>query len=511
MHEKIRTINKFLAAITDYQTECSFEKVLREVKEHHKFLDVDMIIRAYNYAEEMHRGIFRKSGEPYIVHPLRVAYTVALSGADAETVTAALLHDVVEDCREKGASIEKLEEDYGMIVANIVDAVTKLSTDTEIPKAELDIMSEIKMQSTMNPRALLVKAADRIDNLKTIESMPEEKQLKKAQRTREIILPMIRDVGAYMLADILEELCFKTVHKDIYGQIEEKYQNLLSTSSYSTSKTLDLIKRCFNKDETSIQEKYKTDGLCGRIVNFSVDERYLISVFRYLKTISDNVNSTLESGVMNRKNVALYDLMLILDDSVAVKDSPVTSTSLFFTYLQNALLANGIYVVKIKKTTNGKTSYYKIQDSSGNFYRLFVRTESEYYEYCFGKIMIDDDSVLNYDVNEVEPRDTYAPRITVFRKNGQRDSIEAGASVLDFAFQIHTDIGLHFSYALVNGSMAQMGPYTRVNDNDTIEIVYKKEVRPSIEWFRYLTTSKAKDKLVRYFQINHLIKGEEQY
>ena len=192
----------------DYETDCSFDKILEEVKIHHKFFDEDALIKAYKYAERMHEGVFRKSGEPYITHPLRVAYTVSLCGADLETVIAALLHDVVEDCREKGASLVVLSADYGQAVADIVNAVTKLDEDSDpdLSKAERDIMSEVKMQTVMNPRALLVKAADRIDNLKTIDAMPEEKQLKKAQRTREIILPMIRDVGAYMLADILEEL-----------------------------------------------------------------------------------------------------------------------------------------------------------------------------------------------------------------------------------------------------------------------------------------------------------------
>ena len=510
MHEKIRSINRFLASMKDYDTGGSFEKVLAEVKVHHKFFDEDKLAKAYYYAENMHEGVFRKSGEPYIYHPLRVAYTVALCGADVETVTAALLHDVVEDCSEKGASIELIASEYGQAVADIVNAVTKLGehTDPELSKAELDIMSEVKMQSIMNPRGLLVKAADRIDNLKTIEAMSAEKQLKKAQRTREIILPMIRDAGAFMLADILEELCFKTVHRNIYGQINSHYRNLLSLSAYSTDKTLELMSRAFDKKETSLQEKYGTDAYCGRIVDFHADERYMISVFRYLKTISDNVNKTLDQGIMNRKNVALYDLMLILDDSVADKESVVSAEDIVFSYLKNVLIPAGIYVVKIKNTTNGISSYYKLQDASGNYYRLFVRTESEYFDYCFGKIMIDDDSVLSYDVNEVEPRDTYIPRITVFRKNGMRDTIEAGASVLDFAFRIHTDIGLHFSYALINGSTAQLGPYTRVNENDTVEIVCNRNTRPSIEWFRYLSTSKAKDKLVKYFQMNHLVRGE---
>ena len=510
MHEKSRTIKKFLEKMDNYETDCSFEKVLEEVREHHKFFDEEMLVRSYNYAAKMHEGVFRKSGEPYIIHPLRVAYTVALCGADADTVTAAILHDVVEDCKEKGASLTVLAADYGQSVADIVNAVTQLDsqTDPDLSKAELDIMSEVKMQSVMNPRGLLVKAADRIDNLNTIDAMPEEKQLKKAQRTREIILPMIRDVGAYMLADILEELCFKTVYKSLYGKISESYDQLLDMSSYSTDKTLELMRKCFNKDEVSTQEKYHTDAFCGRIADFSVDKRYMISVFRYLQTISDNVNDILDSGVMNRRNVALYDLMLILDDSVAINNSTVSKQDLFFAYLQNALIPNEVYAIKIKKTTNDVSSYFKLQDSSLNSYRLFVRTESEYYDYCFGKIMIDDDSVLNYDVNEIEPRDTYVPRITVFRKNGLRDTIEAGASVLDFAFQVHTDIGLHFAYALINNSKTQMGAYTRVNENDTIEIVCNMNVRPSIEWFRYITTSKAKDKLIRYFQMNHLIVGE---
>ena len=135
-----------------------------------------------------------------------------------------------------------------------------------------------------------------------------------------------------------------------------------------------------------------------------------------------------------------------------------------------------------------------------NMYRLFVRTETEYQRYLYGNIIDADSSLVITDINEIEPRDTYNEKIKVFRRDGSSMLIDKGATVLDFAFYIHSDLGIHFDYAMVDESKTQLPAYTRLNEGDTITIAADEKNVPDITWFKYVKTSRAVHYLVRYFQ-----------
>lgn len=135
-----------------------------------------------------------------------------------------------------------------------------------------------------------------------------------------------------------------------------------------------------------------------------------------------------------------------------------------------------------------------------NLYRLFVRTEMEYQRFTYGNIVDADCSLALADINEIEPRDTYNEKIKVFRRDGSAMLIDKGATVLDFAFYIHSDLGYHIDYAMVDESKTQLPAYTRLNDGDTITVVANADISPDVTWFNYVKTSNAVHFLVRFFQ-----------
>ena len=144
------------------------------------------------------------------------------------------------------------------------------------------------------------------------------------------------------------------------------------------------------------------------------------------------------------------------------------------------------------------STYFLLADERDNLYRLFIRTEEENDRYRTGS-RIDEDTFFQGIVDEVEPRDAYKPKIKVFRKDGTAMMIDKGATVLDFAFHIHTSLGLHFKYARLNGNATQLPAYTRLNDRDTVVITEGEDVLPTFTWFKYVKTSRSTDRLVRYF------------
>ncbi|MGX8705365.1 MAG: HD domain-containing protein, partial [bacterium] len=185
-----------------YARTISIQDVITAYNKNHKLGNRKAILKAFRYADARHMGSKRGSGEPYINHPLRVARFVASWGFESDVVAAALLHDVVEDC---DVPLSDIEKQFGSTTSQIVDAVTALSdrdfADHTLTKAQKDLLSDAKLQRKMNERALFVKIADRIDNLSTLDGVPEEKRIPKAEHTRDIIIPMAILEHAYRHVD----------------------------------------------------------------------------------------------------------------------------------------------------------------------------------------------------------------------------------------------------------------------------------------------------------------------
>ena len=479
-----------------YALVVNISDVMKAYSKNHKVGNKYGIKRAYEFAEKKHAGQTRGSGEPYIKHPLRVARLAAEWGSESDVIMAALLHDVAEDC---GVPLSEIRELFGSNVEKIVDTVTALSdkefANHTLTKAQKDLLSDAKLQSRMNSEALLVKIADRIDNLNTLSGVKPEKRVPKAEHTKEIIIPMARLAKADHLADVLEDLCFKIEHPKMYEDIEKQYRQLLKDNSMTCQEILNTL-------EETVSSGYSSRAL-GKyrryIVDFVHSERPCISIYRQISREALNLKEDLPA-LLTKYKIELYDLTFIVSDEIDDEKPGMHPYDVFFQYFDKALSSKGFYLLKYCFTSNKNTGYFLLSDEMDNLYRLFVRTELEYQRFLYGSI-VDPDSNFSIDnVNEVEPRDTYNEKIRVFRRDGTAMDIDQGATVLDFAFYIHTDLGLHFDHAIIDESKTKLPLSTRLSEGDLVTIVTNDKVSPDITWFKHVNTSRAKHTLVKYFQ-----------
>ena len=479
-----------------YALVVNISDVMKAYSKNHKVGNKYGIKRAYEFAEKKHAGQTRGSGEPYIKHPLRVARLAAEWGSESDVIMEALLHDVAEDC---GVPLSEIRELFGSNVEEIVDTVTALSdkefANHTLTKAQKDLLSDAKLQSRMNSEALLVKIADRIDNLNTLSGVKPEKRVPKAEHTKEIIIPMARLAKADHLADVLEDLCFKIEHPKMYEDIEKQYRQLLKDNSKTCQETLNTL-------EETVSSGYSSRAL-GKyrryITGFVHSERPCISIYRQISREALNLKEDLPA-LLTKYKIELYDLTFIVSDEIDDEKPGMHPYDVFFQYFDKALSSKGLYLLKYCFTSNKSTGYFLLSDEMDNLYRLFVRTELEYQRFLYGSI-VDPDSNFSIDnVNEVEPRDTYNEKIRVFRRDGTAMDIDQGATVLDFAFYIHTDLGLHFDHAIIDESKTKLPLSTRLSEGDLVTIVTNDKVSPDITWFKHVNTSRAKHTLVKYFQ-----------
>ena len=480
-----------------YEMTVNFSDIIAIYGKNHKVGNKHDIKKAYDYASAKHAGMMRGTGEPYICHPLRVARLVAEWGFESDVIMAALLHDVIEDC---DTTLAEIREQFGSNVADIVDVVTALSdkdfADHKPTKEQRNLLSDAKLQKKMNDKALYVKIADRIDNLNTLSGVEESKRIPKAEHTREILIPMARLANAYHFVNILEELCFQIEHPKMYEEMSQQYRALCEANDRKCQESLDTLRNVFDPHFNSEGDDLERYHRC--IVDFTYNPRSCISIFRQVSRNADNLKDDWRS-LLSKENIALYDLKLIVSDDLAGDDSEIHPNDIFFQYFDKVLSRKGFYLIKYCLASYKDIGYFLISDEMDDLFRLFIRTETEFRRFQYGNIVDADSSLAISDINEIEPRDTYNEKIKVFRKDGSAMLIDKGATVLDFAFYIHGELGYHFEYAMIDESRTHLPKSTRLNEGDTITIVANENIHPDISWFNSVKTSRAVHHLVKYF------------
>lgn len=480
-----------------YTLDICIDDVITELKKNHRVPNKNIVKRAYNYANEMHKNQKRKSGEAYIMHSLRVARMIARWGFESDVICAALLHDVVEDT---SATLDDIIQRFDSNIADMVDTVTAIKVELDqkdsLTKEEVDKLSDIRLREKMSEKALFIKAADRLDNLRTIDVFEESKQIAKAVHTREVLLPMLSKEGAYRLVDKLEEECLKIEHPARYQKILSRYTSLREKNAFTTKKTLSLFSQVFSPNNKIASDECQL--VLQNIVDFFYTARSSVSIYRQINAQAEDLEKDMDK-LLCKKNIAIYDLTLVISDDYcanasahrATKNSP---TSAFFKLYSNLLADQDITILDYNYTTYKDSRYYILSDGRDNLYRLFIKSETEYMRYRLGHI-VDSEDITDFTNTANE-----ANKIKVFKKDRTSMYIDEGSSMLDFAFAIHSDIGLHFDYALIDGSLTQHKEYDRICPGDVITVVPNPDVKPSIQWFRYVKTSKAIDHLVKYFE-----------
>lgn len=457
--------------------------------------DKKMIRKAFDVAVDAHKNQRRKSGEAYIFHPISVAKIVASEiGLDATSIAAALLHDVVEDCEEY--SIRDIEQLFGETVARIVNGLTKISSLKKDKDISLQAENFRKMLLTLNDdvRVIIIKIADRLHNMQTIHSLREDKQIKIASETLYIYAPLAHKIGLYNIKSELEDLALKYTEPEVYDSILLKMKESKEEQDQYIDEISGILEGALKKERI----KYDIKGRPKSI--FSIRRKMQKQGVTF-EEVYDKfaVRIIYKSGLKNEKFLAWKIYSIVTDffrpNPTRLRDWISSPKSTGYEALHITVMGpKGRWVeVQIRSermneiAEKGYAAHYK--------YKEGATTNDENLESWIGKLqeVMDNPSANAVDFVEEFKLNLYAKEIFVFTPEGDLKSLPKQATPLDFAFSIHTEIGLKTRGAKVNGKLVPLSH--TLHSGDQVSIITSENAKPTSNWLDYATTARARSKI----------------
>jgi GTP pyrophosphokinase len=489
---------------TDYspqeqvQIQAAFDDLMHSNYQRLDNEDVKLITKAYNVATEAHDGQRRKSGEPYIFHPIAVAKIVAQEvGLGAVSIAAALLHDVVEDTE---ITHEQIYEMFGEKISRIVRGLTKIQKLKSDKDHSLQAENFRKMILTLNEdiRVILIKLSDRLHNMQTMDSMPKHKQEKIGSETLYIYAPLAHKLGLYSIKTQLEDLSLKYTEPEIYKEIASK----IKASEDEQNKYIDTFTGI-------IQDSLKSEGL-----NFEIIGRFksIFSIYRKIKTkkvsfeeVYDKfaIRIIFKSDRKNEKFLAWKIYSVVTDH---FKPNPSRLRDWISQPKSTGYEALHTTVMGPEKR------WVEVQIRSQRMNEIAEKGYAAHYKYKHGsneEIGIEGwlnklkDLLENQDDNAVEfiedfKLNLFAKEIFVLTPTGDIISLPKGATPLDFAYAIHTDVGSHCRGAIVNGKLVQLNH--NLQSGNVVKIITSPNQNPKLNWLDFVKTGRAKSKIKAYLK-----------
>lgn len=457
--------------------------------------DKKVIRKAFDVAVDAHKDQRRKSGEAYIFHPISVAKIVASEiGLDATSIAAALLHDVVEDCEDY--NISDIEQLFGETIARIVNGLTKISSLKKDKDISLQAENFRKMLLTLNDdvRVIIIKIADRLHNMQTIHSLREDKQIKIASETLYIYAPLAHKIGLYNVKSELEDLALKYTEPDIYESIFLKIKESKEEQDLYIKEISSVLESALKKERI----KYEIKGRPKSI--FSIRRKMQKQGVSF-EEVYDKfaVRIIYKSGEKNEKFLAWKIYSIVTDffrpNPTRLRDWISSPKSTGYEALHITVMGpKGRWVeVQIRSermneiAEKGYAAHYKYKEGD--------ISNDENLESWIGKLqeVMDNPSANAVDFVEEFKLNLYAKEIFVFTPDGDLKSLPKEATPLDFAFSIHTEVGLKTRGAKVNGKLVPLS-YT-LHSGDQVSIITSENAKPNSNWLDYATTARARSKI----------------
>ena len=470
----------------------TIEDVLYQAKRKNRNIDIYKIKKAYLYAENKHKNQYRKSGEPYIIHPLHVAYTLAKLGLDTQTICAALLHDVVEDT---DACYGDIEKNFGTEIAQIVEGVTKI---TELFKSVEEKQAENynKMFGAMEKdiRIIILKLADRLHNINTLEHLKRDRQIAISKETIELYAPIAYKLGMYELKTQLEDGAFKYLYPDDYKNIVIELEEKKKQKQELLDKTNEKIKQELKRQRITAIVKIETKHLYNiykkinekkigmdeikdlfaiKIITKQKQECYMI--LGIINTLYNLIPGTFKDYIATPRN-NMYEAIheIILGEKGVELEVQICS------YTMNKIAKYGIinYLPYIKKE---EMNFKK--NLSGIHYSLELK-----------KILEDPKEFLTTLKSELLEDEIY-----IFTPKGDIKVLPKGATAIDFAYSIHDEVGNHMVGCKINS--IDMPLVTKLQNGNIVEIITSElKTVPEEEWIEVIKTAKAKNQILKLLQ-----------
>lgn len=456
--------------------------------------DKKLIRHAFDVAVDAHKDQRRKSGEAYIFHPIAVAKIVAQEiGMDATSIAAALLHDVVED--NPDYTIDDMEQLFGETVARIVDGLTKISSLKKDMDVSLQAENFRKMLLTLNDdvRVIIIKIADRLHNMQTMDSMRADKQVKIASETLYIYAPLAHRIGLYNIKTELEDLGLKYTEPEVYNDILEKIQD--------SKEDQDAYIKAFSKviDDSLTKEglHYEIKGRPKSI--FSI-RRKMVKQGVSFDEVYDKfaVRIIYKSDLANEKFLAWKIYSIVTDHFTP---NPIRLRDWISSPKSTGYEALHITVV------GPKSRWVEVQIRSERMNEIAEKGYAAHYKYKNADTKEDNldlwinrlqEALENHEADAVDfveqfKLNLYSKEIFVFSPKGDLKSLPKGATPLDFAFSIHTEVGMKTRGAKVNGKLMPLSH--ELQSGDRVEIMTSENAKPNANWLDYATTARARSKI----------------
>ena len=446
--------------------------------------DVELVKLAYRMANQAHSGQFRKSGEPYIHHPLSVALILADLKLDYFCIVAAILHDCIEDT---SVTKEDVKAQFGEQVAHIVEGVSKLTSleFTSSSQKQAENFQKLILAMSKDMRVMVIKLADRLHNMRTLDSMSDEKKIQKAKETFELHAPIARRLGLHSIRVELDDLCFKTLHPRKHLIIKKK----ISKQYGNQKKTINLIK-------TEIENRLKFEGINATIEG---RQKQPSSVYNKMKFKSRKFSEVLDMHafriVVENTNTCYQTLghihSLYKPIPLKFKDYISAPKPNGYQSIHTVVLGPRKMFIEVQIRSQEMEFISEYGIAAHWHYKNIDKPTDKLARNWIGSLLdIQQNTDSSADFLENTKADLFFDEVFVFTPAGKIIQLPLRATVLDFAYAVHTNIGKKSQKATINGTEAELS--TELKSGQTVEIITSRFVKPKPSWLDFVVTSKAK-------------------
>jgi guanosine-3',5'-bis(diphosphate) 3'-pyrophosphohydrolase len=452
-------------------------------------MDLTILRKCYEFAEKMHAPHKRSSGEPYIIHPLNVSATLVKLKMDLDSIMAGLLHDVVEDCEVSPEEISKM---FGQSVAQIVVGCTKISKIKFKTKEESQAENFRKMVVAMaqDLRVIIVKLSDRMHNMRTLQYMTKEKQMSKAQETLDIYVPLASRLGINSVKADLEDLCLRYLHPEIYYRLAEKIAMKKREREASINETIVLI-----------EEKMLEYSVQGEVTG---RPKHFFSIYKKMQQRGvdfEQIQDLLAFRILVNNITECYKVLGIIHSAFTpvpgrFKDYIAIPKVNNYQSLHTTVIGPNAQRIEIQIRTfemhevaeRGVAAHWKYKERN--------RTEVGKLKWVEELMEFNQNVSSSSEFMDVVKNDLDVGGVFIFTPTGDVKELRYGATPLDFAYAVHTEVGNKTVGAKVNGKMVPLK--YRLKSGDTVEILTSKTQTPSKDWLKICKTSRAITKIRQY-------------
>jgi GTP pyrophosphokinase len=473
--------------------------LLQEVSAYLKPKDVAQIESALAFSHAAHQGQLRQSGDPYITHPIAVARILTPLHLDAQAITAALLHDVAEDTN---ISIEQISEQFGKPVAELVDGLSKLDKlkFETLADAQAENFRKMLMAMARDVRVILIKLADRLHNMRTLNSVSREKSKRVARETMDIYAPIANRLGLNTLYQELEDLCFKYLYPNRYAVLSKALKVARGNRREVVSKILEAIRQRLDENHIKAEVRGREKHLYGiyqKMQSKSLAFAQVLDIYGFRVLVEDVPSCYLALGVLH----SLYKPF-----PGRFKDYIAIPKGNGYQSLHTALFGPFGTPIEVQIRTHemnklaesGVASHWLYKSSEVQINDLHQKTH-QWLQSLLESLAQSGDSVEFLEHLKV---DLFPDEVYVFSPKGKIYALPRGATAVDFAYSVHTDIGNRCVAAKVNAELVPLR--TELRNGDRVEIVTATLAHPNPAWLSYVVTSKARGEIRHALKTMHL-------